>query len=100
MTIDQAKTMDMISYLCTLGFKPSKIRGADFWFFSPFRDERTPSFKINQRLNCWYDQKIGKLIDFGVLYYNCTTSELLQKLKGNFLLQQPKFHQPVAEFRY
>ncbi|MFV8341065.1 CHC2 zinc finger domain-containing protein [Flavobacterium sp. XS2P39] len=96
MTIEQAKTMDMISYLCTLGFKPSKIRGSNFWYFSPFRDERTPSFKVDQKINCWYDHRIGKggnLIDFGVLYYNCTTSELLQKLKGNFSLQQPIIHQ-------
>ncbi|MFV8325984.1 CHC2 zinc finger domain-containing protein [Flavobacterium sp. ZS1P14] len=82
----------VISYLSTLGFKPSKIRGQDFWFFSPFREERTPSFKVNQQLNCWYDHGIGKggtLIDFGVHYYNCTPGELLQNLSGTFLLQQP-----------
>ena len=96
MTIEQAKTMDMISYLSILGFKPSKIRGSDFWFFSPFRDERTPSFKINQRLNCWYDHGIGKggnLLDFGTHYFNCSINELLQNLKNDFSLQQPIIHQ-------
>ncbi|MFV8326207.1 toprim domain-containing protein [Flavobacterium sp. ZS1P14] len=91
-TLVQAKAIDMISYLSILGFKPSKIRGQDFWFFSPFREERTPSFKVNQQLNCWYDHGIGKggtLIDFGVHYYNCTPGELLQNLSGTFLLQQP-----------
>ncbi|MFV8324910.1 toprim domain-containing protein [Flavobacterium sp. ZS1P14] len=95
-TLVQAKTIDMISYLSVLGFKPSKIRGEDFWFFSPFRDERTPSFKVNQKLNCWYDHGIGKggtLIDFGLHYYNCTLDELLQNLTGNFSLQQPTIQQ-------
>jgi DNA primase len=95
-TLVQAKAIDMISYLSILGFKPSKIRGQDFWFFSPFRDERTPSFKVNQQLNCWYDHGIGKggtLIDFGLHYYNCTLDELLQNLTGNFSLQQPTIQQ-------
>lgn len=96
MTIEQAKAIDLISYLCTLGFKPSKIRGSDFWYFSPFRDERTPSFKVSQKLNCWYDHGIGKggtLIDFGVHYYNCSIDELLQNLNNAFSLQRPTIHQ-------
>jgi hypothetical protein len=46
------------------------------------------SFKINRRLNVWFDQGTGKggdLIDFGTLYFNCSISELLQRLSQ----QQP-----------
>jgi hypothetical protein len=49
----------------------------------PLRDEQTASFKVNRKLNVWYDHGIGKggdLIDFGKEYFRCTTSELLQKL--------------------
>ncbi|PRZ22764.1 toprim domain-containing protein [Flavobacterium granuli] len=92
MTIAQAKTLDLINYLAVLGFKPSKIKGSDFWFLSPLRVEKTPSFKVNQKLNCWYDHGIGKggnLIAFGLLYYNCSISELLQNLSHTFSLQKP-----------
>ena len=53
------------------------------------------SFKVNRKLNVWYDHGIGKggdLIDFGKEYFRCTISELLQKLStGNtetFLFHQ------------
>jgi len=39
----------------------------------------------------WYDHGIGKggnLIDFGILYHDCSVRELLQKLNGDSNLQQ------------
>lgn len=92
MTIAEAKTMDLIHYLACLGFNPSRVRGDDFWFLSPLRQENTPSFKINQRLNCWYDHGIGKggtIIEFGLLYYGCSLPELLQNLTGSILPVRP-----------
>jgi TusA-related sulfurtransferase len=92
MTIAEAKTMDLIAYLACLGFNPSKVRGDDFWFLSPLRQENTPSFKINQKLNCWYDHGIGKggtIIEFGLLYYDCSIPELLQNLTGTILPARP-----------
>jgi hypothetical protein len=47
------------------------------------------NFKINRRLNCWYDHGIGKgggIIDFAILYYNSTIKELLQQLTKYFSL--------------
>lgn len=96
LTLDEAKAIDMINYLSTLGFEPFKIRNNDYWYLSPLRDEKEASFKINRRLNRWYDHGIGKggnLIDFGILYFNCTIGELLQNLSGNFSFQQPKIQQ-------
>ena len=26
-----------------------------YWYLSPLRNERTPSFKVNDRINEWYD---------------------------------------------
>ncbi|WP_413998104.1 toprim domain-containing protein [Flavobacterium sp. W1B] len=91
-TIEQAKALDMIQYLSSLGFEPIKIRNNDYWYLSPLRVEKEASFKINRRLNRWYDHGIGKggnLIDFGILYFDCTIAELLQNLNGNLSLQQP-----------
>ncbi len=56
------------------------------------RDEKTASFKVNRKLNCWYDHGIGSggnLIDFGILYHNCSVHNFLEKLSSN-----SSFHQP------
>ena len=99
LTLNEAKEMDLVNYLLALGFEPSKKRNNDYWYLSPLRGEKEASFKINRRLNRWYDHGLGKggnLIDFGVLYFNCTIGELLQNLSGNFSFQQPK----IQEFEY
>jgi Toprim-like/CHC2 zinc finger len=83
LTCATAKQIDLVDFLASLGYEPSKIRNNDYWYKSPLRDEQTASFKVNRKLNVWYDHGIGKggdLIDFGKEYFRCTTSELLQKL--------------------
>lgn len=88
----EAKQIDLVEYLSTLGFKPVKIRGNHYWYLSPLRDEKTPSFKVDQKINCWYDHGIGKggnLVDFGMAYFNCCSSDFLQQLNGKFFLHQP-----------
>lgn len=100
LSITEAKEMDMVNYLSALGHEPSKIRNNDFWYLSPLRDEKTPSFKINRKLNRWYDHGLGKggnLIDFAIRYHGCTVGELLESLSGNLSLQKPVFRQPVKE---
>jgi len=75
--------MDLVDYLFSWGHQPVKIRGNDYWYRSPLRDEKTASFKVNRNLNVWYDhslQKGGNLVDFGILFHRCSISELLQKL--------------------
>ncbi len=71
----EAKQMDIVQYLSSIGYEPAKIRNCDYWYLSPLRDEKTPSFKVNRKLNRWYDHGIGKggnVIDFAILYNNCT----------------------------
>jgi len=92
-TCAEAKEIDLVDYLFSLGFKPTKIRNNDYWYLSPLRDETEASFKVNRRLNIWYDFGIGKggnLIDFGTLYYKCSISALLEKLKQNSLSFHPQ----------
>lgn len=88
----EAKQIDLVEYLSSLGFKPAKIRGNDYWYLSPLRNEKSPSFKIDRKINCWYDHGIGKggnLVDFGMAYFNCSSSDFMQRLNGNFFLHQP-----------
>lgn len=98
LSIAEVKEMDLVNYLSKLGYEPTKIRNADHWYLSPLRDENTPSFKVNSKINRWYDHGLGKggnLVDFGILYHKCTVSEFLQKMNDGFSFQQPIIHLPV-----
>ena len=86
MNIQQAKKLDLIPYLASLGYTPQKILDKDHWYLSPFRNEKTASFKVNQNLNRWYDfaeSTGGDIIDFGKIYFSCSTREMLRKLEGS-----------------
>ena len=83
MNCAEANQISLIDYISFLGHQPQKIRGEDYWYLSPLREERDPSFKVNRKKNVWYDHGTGKggtLIDFGTLYHACSTSHFLQKL--------------------
>lgn len=85
LTCSEAKQIDLVDYLASLGHQPQKVKNQDYWYLSPLRDEKTPSFKVNRKLNVWYDHATGKggnLIDFGTQYFNCSVAELLQRLSG------------------
>ncbi|HVU57731.1 MAG TPA: toprim domain-containing protein [Puia sp.] len=88
----EAKQQDLVAYLERLGHLPKRVKGDDYWYLSPLREESDPSFKVNKKFNIWYDHGLGKggnLIDFGVLYYGCTVKELLQRLDNHSSFQQP-----------
>ena len=94
----QANKIDLVEYLKSLGYTPQKIRNDDYWYHSPLREEKEPSFKVNRRLNVWYDHATGKggnPVDFGIFYHRCTVSEFLEKLSDHqhhfsFHQQRPK----------
>lgn len=83
LSVADAKNIGMVEYLEKLGHSPNKVINNDYWYLSPFRAEKTPSFKVNRKMNVWYDhglQKGGTIIDFGILFYQCKVIELLFKL--------------------
>ncbi|MEO7801738.1 MAG: toprim domain-containing protein [Ginsengibacter sp.] len=97
LSIEEARQTDMVDYLSRLGYQPAKVRGIDYWYLSPLREERTPSFKINRKLNRWYDHGLGKggnIIDFGILFNGCTIGEFLHQLSGNLSFQEPQVKHP------
>lgn len=100
LSVNEAKEMDMVDYLSTLGHEPSKIRNNDYWYLSPLRDEKTPSFKIDRELNRWYDHGLGKggnLVDFAILYHECTIGELLENLGGSLSFQKPVANHSILQ---
>jgi DNA primase len=85
--LQEIQQTDLVDYLEKLGYQPQKIRKNDYWYLSPLRDEKTPSFEVNRKLNVWYDFGTGQggnVIDFGMLYHKCSVAELLKKLPEIF----------------
>lgn len=98
LTCTQAKQIDLVGYLSALGYQPQKIRNQDYWFLSPLREEKTPSFKVNRKLNIWYDHASGKggnIIDFGILHFKCSVSDLLIRLSAHHHLPGFSFQPPL-----
>ena len=82
-----ARQIDLVDYLASLGYYAIKTRGTDHWYFSPFRKERTPSFKVNRSMNVFYDHGTGEggnIIDFGILYHRLPVSDFLQLLAQEY----------------
>lgn len=91
----QANQIDLIDYLEKLGHHPVKIRNNDYWYLSPLREEKEASFKVNRKMNVWYDHGLGKggnLIDFGKTFYHCTIKELLSRLETEKAAELFSFH--------
>jgi hypothetical protein len=85
MNIEKAKQIPLELVLEKMNYVPSKTNGFDKFYYSPFRDERTASFKINTKINMWYDhglQKGGNIIDFIAIKFNYTIPEVLKFLEN------------------
>ncbi len=93
LSLQEVKETDMADHLKSLGHQPQRSNGNDYWYLTPLHQERTPSFKVNRHQNCWYDHSSGRggnLVDFLLLYHQCTIGELLQKMNSSLSFHQPK----------
>ncbi|MCR9065890.1 MAG: CHC2 zinc finger domain-containing protein [Cytophagales bacterium] len=52
-------TVSILDILTFYGHHPVRQRGAEFTFFSPFNNEKTPSFSANIKKNVFYDFSSG-----------------------------------------
>lgn len=99
MNCKEANEILIEDFLLSQGIEPRKISGNNYWYLSPFRDEKTPSFKVNTSINRWYDFGIGlggKLVDLGVRMFETDVSEFLARLKGQDFSNSFSFQQPIA----
>lgn len=88
----EVRGWDMVTFLSRLGYEPTKIRGSNYWYISPLRHENTASFKVDRIRNRWWDfgdGRGGNLVDFGLLYYNCSVADFLQQVNNNFSFPTP-----------
>jgi hypothetical protein len=94
-SLNEIRDLDIVDYLASLGFEPAKPsrNGVDYYYLSPLRNESDPSFHVNRDKNCWYDHgdgKGGNLINFSLLYFNCTVGELKEKFNSDLSFHPPR----------
>ena len=85
MTITEAKQLCIVDYLASIGYHAQYVKAGQYWYRSPFRQEKPPSFKVNSRLNEWYDFGAatgGDLVELGKhLYQTNSVSEVLAHIE-------------------
>ncbi|WP_314700361.1 toprim domain-containing protein [Prevotella jejuni] len=85
MEIQYIKQISITDYLQQQGYAPARVQGIHYWYYSPLRNERTPSFKVNTERNQWYDfgsGEYGDIIDLVCALHRCTISEAISLLSG------------------
>ena len=55
MNIDEIRKIPLVDFLNHLGYQPTGRDSKGLWFYSPYRNERKPSFHVNPKKNLWYD---------------------------------------------
>ena len=60
MVIQHIKQISITDYLQQQGYVPARVQGIHYWYYSPLRNESTPSFKVNTERNQWYDFGSGE----------------------------------------
>lgn len=85
MEIQNIKQISITDYLQQQGYAPARVQGIHYWYYSPLRNERTPSFKVNTERNQWYNfgsGEHGDIIDLVCALHRCTISEAIRLLSG------------------
>ena len=60
MDIDAIKGISLVDFLHHLGYDHTGRDSKGLWFYSPYRNERKPSFHVNPRKVVWYDFGTGE----------------------------------------
>ena len=58
--IDAIRQISLTDFLARLGHEPVRRSGNELWYRAPYRNERTPSFRVNVAKRIWYDFGLGK----------------------------------------
>lgn len=87
MQFEEAKHIPLAKILTQLGFESARTSqvGEVLWYHSPFRDEKSPSFKVDVRRNIWFDfgEGIGgSPIDLILRFFNTDAQGALSILSG------------------
>ena len=85
MNCAEANQMSIAGFLMSKNIVPSKPSGNNFWYCSPIRHEKEPSFKVCRVKNVWYDYGAGtggRLVDLVCKMYQTNVTGALLVLSG------------------
>ncbi len=100
MQADNIKNIPIRDYLNSQGIHPAKEYSGYGMYKSPFRDERTPSFKVDYNRNLWHDfgnGEGGSIIDLVMKMKQCPFIEAIEHLR-NFSFMPLKEEQQSFSF--
>ena len=93
MNISEAKQIRIVDFMQSLGYSPVRTNNNQYWYMAPYREEQTASFKVNDRLNEWYDFALsegGGIIELAMRLYKVrTVSEALRMIACQAALSPP-----------
>lgn len=84
--MNNAKNISIKLLLAERGILPKQERPGYGMYFSPYRDERTPSFKVDYNMNVWFDHGTGEggsIIDLVMKLENCDFGDAIEKLENS-----------------
>ena len=58
--IDNMRQIPLADFLARMGYQPVRRSGNELWYRAPYRNERTPSFRVNVAKQLWFDFGLGK----------------------------------------
>lgn len=97
MTIEQAKEIQIVDYLQSLGYESKSIKNSNAWYCSPLRDENNPSFKVNLNKNLWYDFAVGEGGD--IIKLIMVMEKISSVSEALAILQDNRLYAPSLSFR-
>lgn len=84
--IQRLKTIPITAYLSSMGIEPVKEQNGQLLYYSPFKDEHTPSFFVNLQRNVFKDfttnDKGGDVITLVRRLYTCDFTKAVQLLEA------------------
>ena len=89
MDIEAMKHYPLEDFLARLGHHPVQRRVNAIWYKSPYREEHTPSFKVNPERNLWFD--------FGASKGGNIFALAGEFIKSNDFLTQARYVAEVAD---
>ena len=84
MTNENIKRISIKNYLAQQGFYPAKEHNGYGMYKSPFRNEKTPSFKVDYNANLWHDfgsGEGGSIIDLVMKMKQCSLTQAIAHLE-------------------
>ena len=85
MTSTQANSISIQDFLTEMNILPKNRKSYYGMYYSPFRAETVPSFKVDFRKNLWYDFGSGEggtMVDLVMRLYRCSFHEAMKRLES------------------